>query len=207
MTPSLQLFRFHGEHLSGLQAHSSLHAHELPACHPQIAQCKQRDQLRRVLGQPFVAHPGKAELTLDDPKRALDLGMHTGLELFGFIQQRTPLVCLSSARRLPGRIATCQATPVAHNLVVAPWYPASVNTTASLPCSKPCPWVTSLRLAAVPKTVCTKPESASTPIAPSCQSATGRFFWSGASRRRAGRCCSWSNSARVLRWHRLPCRS
>src|SRR5450830_540715 len=42
--------------------------------HPQVRQCKQRAQLRRrVLGQPQVAHFGKAKLTLDDTKRMLAL--------------------------------------------------------------------------------------------------------------------------------------
>jgi len=43
-----------------------------------------------------------------------------------------------------------------------------------LPCTNACACVTSLTLAAIPTTVCTKPESALMPIcAPSCRSATG----------------------------------
>ena len=85
MGSSLLLFQAAGGHLPLSQAHSSPHTHQLSARHPQIAQRKQRDQLRRVLGQPFVAHLGKAELTFDHPKRVLHFGAHTGLELLGLV--------------------------------------------------------------------------------------------------------------------------
>ena len=44
----------------------------MTACHPQIAQRKQRHQLRRVLGKAFVAHLGEAELALDEPCRGAE---------------------------------------------------------------------------------------------------------------------------------------
>jgi len=49
---------------------------------PQIAQRKQGDELRCVLGQPSVARLAVAKLALDHPKRMLHLGAHTGLEFF-----------------------------------------------------------------------------------------------------------------------------
>lgn len=62
-----------------IRAHSSLRPQDLPTRHPQIGQCKQRHQLRRVLGQPFVAHLGETELALDHSKRVFHLGAHAGL--------------------------------------------------------------------------------------------------------------------------------
>jgi len=56
-------------HLPALRAHSSLHLDKFSTSHPQIAQRKQRHQLRGVLGKALVAHLGKAELALDDSKR------------------------------------------------------------------------------------------------------------------------------------------
>ena len=74
-----------------LKAHSSVRSlNNSLSGHPQVAQGKQRDQLRRVLGQPFVAHLGKTELALDNAKRVLYLGAHAGLELLGLVQQTGP---------------------------------------------------------------------------------------------------------------------
>jgi hypothetical protein len=71
-----------------LQAHSCLHSlkNSLPG-HPQIAQRKQRDQLRRVLGQAPVAHLHEAELALDHPKRMPHLGPDAGLDLLQLLDQ------------------------------------------------------------------------------------------------------------------------
>ena len=74
-----------------LQAHLCLQVLQNSlAQYPQIRQSKQRDQLRRVLGQAPVAHLGVAELALDHPKWMLDLGAHAGLELFGLLEQGSP---------------------------------------------------------------------------------------------------------------------
>jgi hypothetical protein len=75
-----------GGRLHALQTHSSQHSlNNSFSSHPQVAQGKQREQLRRVLGQPFVANLGETELTLDHPKRMLDLGANAGFDLFQFI--------------------------------------------------------------------------------------------------------------------------
>jgi len=58
--------------------------------HPHIAQRKQRHQLRRILGQPFVADLGETELALDHAKRVLDLRANAGFDLLGFVQQAAP---------------------------------------------------------------------------------------------------------------------
>ena len=89
--------------------------------HPHIAQRKQPYQLRRVLSQPFVANLDETELALDHPERVLYLRAHAGFELLCFFQQVPQGECLFSARRLPGRMATCQSTPVASGRLIAPW--------------------------------------------------------------------------------------
>jgi hypothetical protein len=60
------------------------------------------------------------ELALDDPKRMLHLGPHAGFELFGLFVQHAPGRVLLRLR-FPGRMATCQATPVASGRLLAPW--------------------------------------------------------------------------------------
>lgn len=87
----------------------------MSAGHPQITQCKQCHELRGVLGQSLVAHLVESELALDDSERVLHLGPHTGFELLSLIEQ-----FLSSARRLPWRIANCHSTPVASARLVTP---------------------------------------------------------------------------------------
>jgi hypothetical protein len=62
----------------------------MSARRPQIAQGKQRHQLRRVLSKALLAHLGEAELALADPKGVFYLGAHTGLEFLGLFAQRTP---------------------------------------------------------------------------------------------------------------------
>ena len=79
-----------GGHLPALQAQSSLRPQELQARHPQIRQCKQRHQLRRVLGKTLVAHLGESKLAFDDSERVLHLGAHTGLHLLSLVQQIAP---------------------------------------------------------------------------------------------------------------------
>jgi hypothetical protein len=43
-----------GGHLPAVQTHSPPSLKQMPSRHPHIAQRKQRHQLRRVLGQPFI---------------------------------------------------------------------------------------------------------------------------------------------------------
>ena len=75
-----------GGRLPALQTHSSQRSlSNSISSHPQVAQGKQREQLRRVLCQPFVANLGEAELTLDHPKRMLDLGANAGFDVFQFV--------------------------------------------------------------------------------------------------------------------------
>ena len=58
--------------------------------HPHITQRKQRHQLRRVLGQPFVANLGETELALDNQQWVLNLRTDAGFKLLGFLQQAAP---------------------------------------------------------------------------------------------------------------------
>ena len=62
--------------------------------YPQIAQCEQRVQLCRVLGQPAVSHLHEPEVPLDHPQRMLDLGTHAGLELLDLVDQGIDLIAL-----------------------------------------------------------------------------------------------------------------
>ena len=104
-----------------------------------------------------------AALAVDDSKRMLHLGTHTGLELFHLLRYRTP-------RRVLLLLALARAqnyVPIhARGLrsFAGTFVPPSANTTCSSAYSKPCSWVTLLTLAAVPMAVCTKPDSASTPM-------------------------------------------
>ena len=56
------------------RAHSSLRSHQLPARHPHVAQCEQRDDLRRVVREPPVPYFREPELALEHPEQMLDLG-------------------------------------------------------------------------------------------------------------------------------------
>ena len=76
--------------LAALQAHSSLCPYELFARHPQIAQAKQREQLRGVLGKALVAHLCEAELALDDSQGVFQLGAHTDIEFLSLFAQCAP---------------------------------------------------------------------------------------------------------------------
>ena len=78
--------------LPRLQAHSSPGSlKNSPSCHPQMAQGKQSDQLRRVLGESFVANLGEPKLAFDDPERVFHFGPYTGLELLSHIRQGSQL--------------------------------------------------------------------------------------------------------------------
>jgi len=77
-------------HLPAVHAHSSPCTQQMSSRHPHIAQRKQRHQLRRVLGLPFVADLGETELALDHAKRVLDLRANAGFDLLGFVQQAAP---------------------------------------------------------------------------------------------------------------------
>ena len=70
--------------------------------HPQIAQCKQREQLRRVFGKTPVAHFGETGQALDHPKAMPHLGAHARFDLPGRSSKAPQGDFLSSARRLPG---------------------------------------------------------------------------------------------------------
>ena len=79
IAPGLRPVRAAGGPPPGLRAHSPLRPLHKPASgHPQIAQGKQRDQLRRVLGLPLVAglnRPGftrRGQRTLSDKPRTVD---------------------------------------------------------------------------------------------------------------------------------------
>lgn len=73
------------------------------ARHPHIGQRKQGGDLRRVLGQPFVAHLHKAKLALEHSKRMLHLGTNASLQFLSLVDHFThgapsSLECLALAR-------------------------------------------------------------------------------------------------------------
>lgn len=57
------------------------------AHHPQIGECKQHQDLLRVLLQPTVARLDVTELLLDDPKRMLHFGADARLDLLKLLSQ------------------------------------------------------------------------------------------------------------------------
>jgi hypothetical protein len=63
--------------------------------HPQIRQGKQSVQLRSILEQPVVTGLRVDDLTLDHPKRSLELAMRTGLDFLTF--SVNSLKCVFSA--------------------------------------------------------------------------------------------------------------
>lgn len=71
-----------------LQAQSSPDSHQMSPGHPQIAQRKQRRDLRGVLAQSAVADLGKSELPLDHPEGMFDLGTDAGLDLLDLVDHR-----------------------------------------------------------------------------------------------------------------------
>ena len=73
----------------------------------QIRQAKQREQLRRVFGQPPIARLAMMKQILHYVKRMFGRGTDAGLGLSSH-SCASPSGDLSKARRLPGRIATCQ---------------------------------------------------------------------------------------------------
>jgi hypothetical protein len=74
---------------------------KMSACHPHIAQHKQRYQLCRVPSQSLVADLSETELTLDLPERMLYLGRHAGFELLG---REEAFICEACAFREPRRL-------------------------------------------------------------------------------------------------------
>jgi len=67
-------------HAPALHLHASRrHLKRSPFGNPQIAQCKQHDALRRVLGQPVVTHAGASEWAFNETERGVSIGTHAEL--------------------------------------------------------------------------------------------------------------------------------
>ena len=63
------------------------------ARHKQIGQCAGHQQAVGVLGEPAIAHLGKAEHPFNDPDRMLDPGAYLGLvTVFRPLDLWTPIV-------------------------------------------------------------------------------------------------------------------
>lgn len=105
--------------LPRLQVHSSPRpVHKPVPGPPQVAQCKQRDQLRHVLDQTFVANFGESELAFDYSERMLHFGANTGLELLSLVQQTAP-----------GRILLqCPAIAGMHGYIYMPVHARSLRS-------------------------------------------------------------------------------
>lgn len=74
-----------------LRAHSYLRPLQKPASdHPDVGQCKQRDELRGVFCKVPIASLDMAELALNHPQRVLDLGTHACIELPHLFVQLAP---------------------------------------------------------------------------------------------------------------------
>ena len=69
-------------HLTCFRAHSCPVPHQFAANHPQIGQCKQRDELRGVFLEAEVTHLHKPELALDHPKGCSTLALMLALNFF-----------------------------------------------------------------------------------------------------------------------------
>ena len=80
---------------------------ELSACNHEIGQTEERVKPCRVLGKPTVANLLQTQQVLDDVKRMLDLSPNTRFVVLNLLQDSAQPPS-GSARRLPGRIATCQ---------------------------------------------------------------------------------------------------
>ena len=94
----------------------------MPARHPQIARHEQRMQLRRVLGQPTIAHLRKSGLPLDYPERVLHLRPQARLHVLDLElrtrQTASHLRKLARAHRnKPLHIATLVLFALVHALV------------------------------------------------------------------------------------------
>ena len=75
-------------HLPTLQAHSSRRPlNNSFSHHPQVAQRKQRDQLRRVFDQAPIPSLAIAELALDHPEGVFHFGPNAGLDLLQLVDQ------------------------------------------------------------------------------------------------------------------------
>ena len=145
-------------------AHLGCHFHQFLSYHPQVAQCKQRHQLGCVLGQPSVADLHIAELTLDHSKRVLHSSTQARLGLFHpFLHPTQPsledLALTTPHRHVPTHLPVHVLRPLLHGPVAR-----ITQNLSSCPCSSACAWLTSLTLAAVPATVCTRPLCTSTPM-------------------------------------------
>ncbi len=77
------------------------------ACNHQIGQAKERVKPCGVLGKPTVANLLQTQQVLDDMERVFDLGPNTRFVVLNLLQDSAQPPS-GSARRLPGRIATCQ---------------------------------------------------------------------------------------------------
>jgi hypothetical protein len=65
------------------QTDCSHHRHQLLSRDPQVRQCKQRDDVRGILGQSAQAQLRETELALDDAKRLFELRANAGPAVFG----------------------------------------------------------------------------------------------------------------------------
>ena len=75
-------------HLPTLQAYSSCRPlNNSFSHHPQVAQRKQRDQLRRVFEQAPIPSLAIAELAFDHPEGVFHLGPNAGLDLLQLVDQ------------------------------------------------------------------------------------------------------------------------
>ena len=151
-----------------MREHSSLQPQDLPAHYPKINQRKQHRQPRRVFGQTPVARLGMTQLLLDHPKRVLHFRPDARPGLLQIIHNRAfgRIFVWRSAfawahGHMPVRLDGLRLFTPGHALVarisehVALF---SMHQGAGL-CH-----VGMLTLAAVPTTLCTRPESASTPM-------------------------------------------
>ena len=87
LRPLVGLFELPFGYLPTLQAHSSRSLNNSFSHHPQVAQRKQRDQLRRVFDQSPIPSLAVAELALDHPEGVFHLGPNAGLDLFQLVDQ------------------------------------------------------------------------------------------------------------------------
>lgn len=71
---------------------------QLTSHHPDIRQCKQRVQLRRVLGQAAVADRDVAELTLDQLEGVVAAGQNLRLKSFDPVPSRQAAVSRNARR-------------------------------------------------------------------------------------------------------------
>jgi hypothetical protein len=137
----------------------------MPTGHPQIRQCEQRHHLRRILGQATEAHFHITKLAFDHSERVLDLRPYLRLGFFdfalGFVQSAALaqfLVNAAPGRDLPDDLAT-----------VMPWTlldpgVTGIGTHHVLFAVQQSVDLRNVRnIGAVTTTLCTSPDSSSTP--------------------------------------------